>query len=83
MLQYCHITESDVGRVGEVNPDKVGCFTPGALLPIASEAEVLAEHPDYLIMLPWHFRSFFTSESRFSGRSLLFPLPVLEVLRCS
>jgi len=83
LLQYCHITESDISKVGEVNPDKFGCFTPGALLPIASEAEVLAEDPDHLLMLPWHFRNFFTHESRFAGRSLLFPLPHLEVLRCA
>ncbi len=80
LLQYCCITESDISRVGEVNPDKFGCFTPGALLPIASEAEVLAENPDYLMMLPWHFRNFFLKESRFAGRSLVFPLPILEVL---
>jgi NDP-4-keto-2,6-dideoxyhexose 3-C-methyltransferase len=80
LLQYCCITESDISKVGEVNPDKLDCFTPGALLPIVSEADVLAENPDYLMLLPWHFRSFFLSEPRFAGRALVFPLPSLEVL---
>ena len=82
LLQYCHITETDIARVGEVNAEKIGRFTPGALIPIISEAEVLAENPDYLMMLPWHFRAFFTTELKFTGRSLLFPLPLLEVWPC-
>jgi hypothetical protein len=79
LLQYCGITPADIGGVGEINAEKIGCFTPGTLLPIRSEAEILAENPDYLMMLPWHFRSFFESELRFSGRSLLFPLPALDI----
>jgi NDP-4-keto-2,6-dideoxyhexose 3-C-methyltransferase len=80
LLQFCQITESDICKVGEVNPEKFGRFTPGALLPIAPEAEVLDENADYLMMLPWHFRSFFLKEDRFAGRLLVFPLPNLEVV---
>src|SRR5262249_46562938 len=49
LLQYCQITEADVARVGEVNPDKFEAFTPGSLLPIVSEEDVLAMQPDYLL----------------------------------
>jgi hypothetical protein len=83
LLQYCHITEDDVAKVGEVNTDKVGAYTPGTLIPIASEEEVVAERPDYLLLLPWHFRQFFISNPKFSGRSFLLPLPILEVARCA
>jgi NDP-4-keto-2,6-dideoxyhexose 3-C-methyltransferase len=82
LLQYCNVTESDIPWVGEVNPDKLGCFTPGTLLPIISEEETLARKPDYLLILPWHFRSFFCEHPRFVGRNLLFPLPHLDVMRC-
>jgi NDP-4-keto-2,6-dideoxyhexose 3-C-methyltransferase len=82
LLQYCDITESDIPWVGEVNPDKLGCFTPGTLLPIISEDEILAMKPDYLLILPWHFRSFFGEHPRFVGRNLLFALPHLNVIRC-
>lgn len=83
LLQHCNITESDIGWVGEVNPDKFGCFTPGTLLPIISEKEALAMEPDYLLVLPWHFRKFFVEQRRFAGRNLLFPLPKLDVVRCT
>lgn len=82
LLQYCNITESDIAPVGEVNPDKFGAFTPGTLLPITSEGEMLAMMPDYLLVLPWHFRSSFLAQPKFTGRNLIFPLPELEVV-CS
>jgi NDP-4-keto-2,6-dideoxyhexose 3-C-methyltransferase len=81
LLQYCHITETDIARVGEVNADKFKAFTPGTLLPIVSEEEILAMQPDYLLVLPWHFRSFFVEQQRFMDRSLIFPLPQLEIVR--
>lgn len=81
LLQYCTITEADVARVGEVNPDKYEAFTPGSLLPIVSEADVLAMQPDYLLVLPWHFRNFFVEHPRYFGHNLIFPLPQLELVR--
>lgn len=81
LLQYCNITEADIARIGEVNPDKFEAFTPGTLLPIVSEDEILAMQPDYLLVLPWHFRSFLVEQRRFVGRNLIFPLPQLEFVR--
>lgn len=80
ILQYCDITESQISAVGEINLDKEGCFTPGTLLPIVSENAVLAQKPDYLLVLPWHFREFFQNSAKFQGMKLVFPLPQLEIL---
>lgn len=80
VLQYCDVSESGIAGVAEVNSDKFGSFTPGTLLPILSEDEVLARNPDYLLVLPWHFRDFFLHNRKFSGRHLVFPLPTLEVV---
>ena len=79
LLQYCNFTKEDIGQVGEVNPDKYGCLTPGSLIPIVPEEEVLAAKPDYLIVLPWHFRSFFITNPKYRGQNLVFPLPSIEV----
>lgn len=83
LLQYCGITETDIARVGDVNADKFGHFTPGTSLPIVSEDEALAMNPDYLVVLPWHFRSFLLNEPRFRGHTLVFPLPELDVVQCA
>lgn len=80
LLQYCGLSEADLFAVGEVNPDKFGAFTPGSEIPIISESDLLAKNPDYLMVLPWHFRGFFEKAPAFGGRQLLFPLPQLEVV---
>lgn len=83
LLQYCNITEEDIARVGEVNADKFGHFTPGTSLPIVSEEEALAMKPDYLVVLPWHFRPYLLSQPRLRGQTLVFPLPELDIVRCA
>lgn len=80
LLQYCELTTQQVVSVGEVNAEKFGCYTPGTWLPIVPEAELLTNKPDYMIVLPWHFRNFFTSNKKYSGMNLVFPLPSVEVV---
>lgn len=80
VLQYCGFTQEDIPLVAEVNPDKFGAFTPGSWIPIEEEKKVLASKPDYLIVLPWHFRSFFMESAHLKGHKLVFPLPRLEVV---
>ncbi len=81
LLQYCGLTEKEISYVGEVNTEKFGCYTPGTWIPIISEKELLAMQPDYLLVLPWHFRKFFVSSDRLKNFSLVFPLPLLDVLK--
>lgn len=81
LLQYCGLTAKEVESVGEVNPEKFGCYTPGTWIPIIPEQDLLAKKPDYIIVLPWHFRKFFTANKKFSGMSLVFPLPKVEIVK--
>ena len=39
-----------------MNADKFGHVTPGTGIPIVSEDEMRAAQPDYVLVLPWHFR---------------------------
>lgn len=81
VLQYCNLDSKRIHRVGEVNETKFGCFTPGTLIPIVPEGELLKSAPDHLLVLPWHFRAFFERNARLKGANLLFPLPKLESVR--
>ena len=77
------VTNDLVPYVGDVNPYKFGRFLPGSRIPIISEEEVLNRNPDYLLVLPWHFReTFMTSLAGYlaQGGRLIFPLPDLEVV---
>lgn len=81
LLQYYGIGETLLEAIGEVNEDKFGSYTPGTLIPIVSERDLLNSDPDYLLVLPWHFRDFFESLSVLKGRTLVFPLPEFEIVR--
>jgi hypothetical protein len=48
-----------------------------------SEDEMRNINPDYLLVLPWHFREeFIKRESKYleNGGSLIFPLPTVEII---
>lgn len=80
LLQYCGLTEREVCCIGEVNEDKFGRFTPGTWIPIVPEETVLAMKPDVLLVLPWHFRSFFKKNPRYQGLRMVVPLPRVEAM---
>ena len=83
LLQYCGLTAEDLPVIAEVNPNKYGCMTPGTHIPIASEQDVKADRPDYMLVLPWHFReTILEREADYleSGGRLIFPLPEIEVI---
>ena len=67
--------------IGEVIRDKINSYTPGTLIPIVGEDELLALPSDYLLVLPWHFSDFIRSNPKFKGRNLVFALPQLEIVR--
>ena len=80
LLQYCGLTEKEISFVGEVNAEKYGCFTPGTWIPIVPEDDLLQNEPDYLIVLPWHFKKFFVAKRKWKHAKLVFPLPHLEII---
>ena len=80
LLQYYGIDSNLVESIGEVNSDKFGTFTPGTLIPLVSETELLKSNPDYFLVLPWHFRAFFESLPTMKGRTLVYPLPTFEIV---
>lgn len=80
LLQYFGIGPDLLSEIGEVNPEKFGAFTPGTGIPLIPEDAVLARSPDYLLVLPWHFRDFFLALPKLKGRRLVFPLPRFEIV---
>jgi len=72
-----------IEAIGEVNEFKFGRVTPGTKIRIIPEKQVIDSQPDFILVLPWHFRKTFTGllagYSR-AGGSVLYPLPKLEVV---
>lgn len=83
LLQSAAIDSTLIDVVGDVNPDKYGKFLPGSGIPIVPEDEVIRSAPDFLLLLPWHFRSSLVEKHRdylLNGGRMIVPLPQLEVL---
>ena len=83
ILQFCKLTEKDLPYIAEVNSNKFGSYTPGTLIPIISEAEAKKLRPDYMLVLPWHFKtSIIQREQEYlaGGGKLIIPLPEIEVI---
>jgi hypothetical protein len=83
LLQFCGLTAKHIPYIAEVNEEKFGCYTPGTLIPIISEAEAKAMKPDYFLVLPWHFReNILSREKEFleNGGKFIFPLPEIEII---
>lgn len=83
VLQFCGIGLDLLPCIAEVNPDKFGHVTPGSHIPIVSEAEARAMKPDYMLVLPWHFRdNIVRREKAFlsEGGRLIFPFPEIEIV---
>jgi len=83
LLQFCQLTSKHIPYIAEVNPDKYGSMTPGTHIPIISEAEAKAMNPDYLLVLPWHFKHGILEREReflAKGGRFIFPLPEIEIV---
>ena len=84
LLNYLGLDSSVISAIGEVNTSKYGKFTPGSLIPIIPEDEVLKTNPDYILFLPWHFRTFAIKKYEDYlnlGGQIIFPLPELEIYK--
>ena len=83
VLQFCNITPKLLPAILEVNADKFGCHTPGTKIPIISETEGHARNPDFLMVMPWHFKAnVMQREAAYlkRGGKLLFPLPEIHTV---
>lgn len=83
LLQYYRIGPDLLPAIAERNPEKVGLVTAGTNIPIISEANMREDRPDFLFILPWHFRlNFIERESEYlrSGGKMIFPLPELSTV---
>ena len=81
LLQYAKIDENKIKYAVERNLSKVGKMTSTGI-GIISEETMRANPPEYLLVLPWHFRDeIIKREDTFleNGGQLIFPFPTFEI----
>ena len=83
LLQYCNINSKLINFIAEVNKFKFNKYTPGSNIKIISEKQAKLKNPDYMLVLPWHFKDHIIKrEHKFlkNGGKLIFPLPDIEII---
>ena len=83
ILQYCGIDEKYLDFIVEVNKFKFNKYTPGSKIKIISEKHMKKKPPDYLLVLPWHFKDYIVKKENLflhNGGKMIFPLPEIEII---
>lgn len=84
LLNYYGINAGLLGCIGEVPGSlKIGRYTPGAHIPVVSQARIVDERPDYVLVNAWHYRDAIARSLAEAGlkAELIVALPTLEFLR--
>ncbi len=83
ILQYCNINKKDLNFIADVNKYKKNKYTPGSLIKITDEKSIKKYNPDYMLVLPWHFKNFILQKEKKylnNGGKMIFPLPDIEIV---
>jgi SAM-dependent methyltransferase len=83
LLNYCGIDDGLLDFVTEKAQLKIGRFTPGAHIPVVSDAELLERQPDYALLLAWNFADEIMrnlSEFRRRGGKFIIPIPTPRIV---
>jgi len=81
ILQHAKINENLLPLILDVNKFKFGRFTPGTQIKIVDEKYLEKIKPDYLLVLPWHFKDFILKKEKhfLKNNKIIFPLPEVEI----
>ena len=80
LLNYFGIGRETLDFVADRSPYKQGRFMPGVRVPIVEPARLLAEQPDYVLLLTWNFADeILEQQAEYRRRGGRFIIPVPEV----
>lgn len=83
LLQYFDLDNTLITAIADRNPQKWGLKTAGTDITIISEEEMRNIHPDYLLILPWHFiKEFQEREAEYirKGGKFIVPCPQFKII---
>ena len=83
LLSYVGVGAETIEYVVDRNVHKQGRYMPGVRLPIADPARLLADRPDYVLLLAWNFADEILAQQdayRRAGGRFIVPVPTPKVL---
>ena len=83
LLNFAGIRRDLIPYVVDRNPAKQGKYLPGSRIPIVDEARLLADRPDYVVILPWNLKFEVMEQLRsagLSGARFVTAVPALDIV---
>ena len=83
ILQYLGIDYKLIPYAVERNKNKIGASTIGSKIKIIGEDLIRKNPPDYMLVLPWHFKKEIVNREKTfikNGGALIFPLPKVHIV---
>jgi len=83
LLNYCGIRTDLLPFTVDRSPHKQGKLLPGTRIPVRAPQELIAEKPDYVLILPWNIKDEITEQMncvREWGGRFVVPIPQLQVI---
>ena len=83
ILQYLEIDNKMIPYAIERNRNKIGAETIGSKIKIIGESILKKNTPEYMLVLPWHFKKEILKRERKyikNGGTLIFPLPKVHII---
>lgn len=83
LLNFAGVRRDLIAYVVDRNPAKQDRYMPGSRIPIVDEARLIADRPDYVVILPWNLKSEVIDQLRsagLSGARFVTAVPVLDIV---
>lgn len=83
LLNYCGIGADTLDYIVDRNPLKHGLYSPGMHIPVVGPERLLADDPDYVLVIAWNFADEVIAqqeEYRMRGGRFVLPLPEPRVV---
>lgn len=83
LLNFAGVRRDLIAYVVDRNPAKQDRYMPGSRIPIVDEARLIADRPDYVMILPWNLKSEVINQLRsatLSGARFVTAVPALDIV---
>lgn len=81
LLSYMQITNKHIEKIVEINPYKIGTYTPGTHIPVVAENDI--DLPDYYLMLSHNFEAEIIEKNKElidKGVKFIIPFPEIKII---